>query len=95
MLIATYLWLAQIDAIEVGAVLMISQPKYVFTIKQKMSLPDNKSNWFKNITKHVSYDCKCIFRGRKGNSNQKQNNYFCQCLCKHPIKHRFLINSYV
>ena len=36
--IATQLWLIQIDVIEVGVVLMISHAKYVFLIKQKMSL---------------------------------------------------------
>ena len=49
----------------------------------------------KTLQNMFSYDCKCIFRGRKSNSNQKLNNYFSQCLCQHSIKHPFLINYYV
>ena len=43
----------------------------------------NESNF---LTKDRSCECKCKFDGRKCNSNQKWNNYKCQCKCqKHHI----------
>ena len=34
-------------------------------------------NETKTLTKHISCECKCIFDGRKCNSNQKWNNNKC------------------
>ena len=39
----------------------------------------NKS---KTFTKHISYECKCKFDGRKCNSDQWWNNNNCRCQCK-------------
>ena len=36
-------------------------------------------NESKTLTKHMSYECKCKFDGRKYNSNQKWNNNKCRC----------------
>ena len=42
------------------------------------------TNESKTLTKHISYECKFKFDGRKCNSNQKWNNVKCWCKC---IKH--------
>ena len=39
-------------------------------------------NELKALTKHVSWECKCKFDGRKCNSNQTWNNNKCRCECK-------------
>ena len=39
-------------------------------------------NESKTLTKHTSCECKCIFGGRKCNSNQCWNNDKCRCECK-------------
>ena len=36
------------------------------------------------LTKHISYERKCIFDGRKCNSNQKWDNYKYRCEYKNP-----------
>ena len=43
-------------------------------------------NELKTLTKHISYECKCIFYGRTCNSNQKWNNDKCRCKCKNKNK---------
>ena len=43
-------------------------------------------------TKHVSWECKCKFDGRKCNSNQKCNNEKHQCEC---IKHHICEKDYI
>ena len=49
-------------------------------------------NELKTLTKHISWDCKCKFDGRKCNSNQKWNNDKCQCECKkHHISEKVYI----
>ena len=57
--------------------------KYVFQIKQDLKLSMfNKIagvNESKTVTKHISWECKCKFDGRKCISNQKWNNDKCQC----------------
>ena len=42
----------------------------------------DKNKPIKTLTKHISYDCKCEFDGRKRKSNQKWNEDLCQCECK-------------
>ena len=39
-------------------------------------------NELKALTKHISWECKWKFDGRKCNSNQWRNNDKCQCECK-------------
>ena len=41
-------------------------------------------NELKMLTKHISYECKCKFDGKKCNSNQKCNNDKCRCECRKP-----------
>ena len=36
----------------------------------------------KALTKHLSWECKCKFDGKKCNSNQSWNNNKCRCECK-------------
>ena len=36
----------------------------------------------KALTKHLSFECKCKFDGKKCNSNQSWNNNKCRCECK-------------
>ena len=42
----------------------------------------DKNKPIKTLTKHISYDCKCEFDGRKRKSNQKWNEDLRQCECK-------------
>ena len=44
------------------------------------------------MTKHISCECKCIFDGRKGNSNRKWDNDKYQCECK---KHDICEKGYI
>ena len=39
-------------------------------------------NELKELTKHMSCECKCKFDGRKCNSDQWWNNDKCRCECK-------------
>ena len=39
-------------------------------------------NESKTLAKHISYECKCKFYGRKCNSDQWWNNNRCRCECK-------------
>ena len=39
-------------------------------------------NELKTLTKHISYECQCIFDRRKNNLDQWWNNDKCQCECK-------------
>ena len=39
-------------------------------------------NESKTLTKHISYECKCRFDGKKCNSDQWWNNDKHQCKCK-------------
>ena len=41
-----------------------------------------ETNESKTLSKHISCECKCIFDGRKYNSDQKWNKD--KCRCKHP-----------
>ena len=52
-------------------------------------------NESKALTKHISWDCKCEFDGRKCNSNQKWNNDKCRCECKNPIKDHVYKRYYI
>ena len=70
-------------------------------LSRKLCVPNKTEDVFilitktigsKTLQKHISYDCKCIFDGRKVNSNQKWNK---DRWCKHPIKNRLCINDYV
>ena len=47
------------------------------------------------IAKHLSFDCKLKFDGRKDNLDQKWNKYKCQHECKNRIKHRLCKENYV
>ena len=49
-------------------------------------------NESKILTKDLSCECKYEFDGRKCNSNQKWNNYKCQCKCK---KHHICEKDYM
>ena len=49
-------------------------------------------NESKKLTKHLSYECKSKFDGRKYNSNQWWNNDKCWCECK---KHSACEKDYV
>ena len=40
----------------------------------------------KEMTKHISCDCKCKFNSTTCKSNQKWNNKTCQCKCKNCHK---------
>ena len=44
-------------------------------------------NESKPLTKHISYQCKCKFDGKKCNLNQNWNNDKCRCKCKNSKKH--------
>ena len=59
---------------------MCSKQNRRFKSKHAQSYYRNK--WSKTLTKHISYQCKCKFDGRKCNSNQKSNNNECLCKCK-------------
>ena len=48
-------------------------------------------NESKTLTKHISCECKCIFEGRKCNSNQWQNSNKCKCECKKIISMKMII----
>ena len=39
------------------------------------------------LAKHISCEFRYTFCGRKCNSDQKWNNYKCQCDCKIPIRY--------
>ena len=39
-------------------------------------------NELKTLAKHMPYECKCKFDGRKCNSSQRWNNAKCLCECK-------------
>ena len=39
-------------------------------------------NESKKLTKHILYECKCMFDGKKCNSNQWWNKDKCLCECK-------------
>ena len=41
-------------------------------------------NESKILTKHMSYECKCKFNGRKYSSNQKWHHNECQWEYKNP-----------
>ena len=47
------------------------------------------------VTKHISWDCKYRFDGRKCNSNQKWNNDKCRCECKNPIEDHVCKRYYI
>ena len=61
--------------LEVVILLMTYLIKYVFQIKQQITLSVfnmiTEINELKTLTKHISCKCKCKFDGRKCNSNQK------------------------
>ena len=40
----------------------------------------------KTLAKHISCEYKCIYYGKKCNSNQKWNSDKCQCACNKPNK---------
>ena len=48
------------------------------------------TNESKRLSRHVSWECKCKFGGRKCNSDSKLNNGKCQCECK---KHQIFDND--
>ena len=86
--ITTHLLLVQINVTEL---IMISQIKSVFTIKQKM-----QTYIFLNLLtkrkkskeyQHISCGCKCKFHWRKFNLNPKWNENLCRCDRKLPGKH--------
>ena len=39
----------------------------------------------KTLAKHISFECKCKFDGRKCNSDQWWNNDKCRCECKNVM----------
>ena len=43
-------------------------------------------NESKTLPKHIMYEFKCNFDGRKRNSNQKWRNRKVRCECKNPRK---------
>ena len=45
-----------------------------------------KTNVSKTLRQLISCVCKCIFHGRKCNSNQNWHKEFCLCERKNPIK---------
>ena len=49
-------------------------------------------NESKTLTKHISYECKCKFDGRKCNSNQNRNNDKCRRQCE---KHHTCGKDYI
>ena len=51
-------------------------------------------NGLKTLTKHLSYECKCKFNGRKCNSDQKWNNdkYWCECKKHHLSEKDYIWN---
>ena len=49
-------------------------------------------NESKNLTKHISCECKCKFDGRKCNSNQKWNNNKRRFKCR---KHHIYEKDYI
>ena len=51
-------------------------------------------NQSKTTIKHISYDSKCKFDGRKCNLNGKWNKKLCQSEFKNPIKHYEYENCY-
>ena len=51
-------------------------------------------NDLKALSKHISYECRCEFDGRKYNSRQKWNNYKYQCDYIKPIRHRACEEEY-
>ena len=51
-------------------------------------------NELKTLTKHISFECKCKFDGRKCNSDQWLNNDKCWCECekRHVCKKDYGLN---
>ena len=60
---------------EVATLLMIYQVECVFRIKQDVDLNAfnmiTRAKVSRKLTKHISYDCKCDFHGKKRDLNQK------------------------
>ena len=52
-------------------------------------------NESKILTKHISYECKCKFDGKKCNWNQKWNNDKCRHDCKNPEEHNAYEKVYI
>ena len=81
-----HLQLNKIDVLEVVILLMTYLIMYVFQTKQDLSLSILNMitgiNESKELTKHISCECKCRFDGRKRNSDQWWNNDKCCCKCK-------------
>ena len=50
-------------------------------------------NESKTLTKHISYECQCIFDGRKNDLDHWWNNDKCQCECKkcHVCKKKIIL----
>ena len=48
----------------------------------------------KTLTKHISWQCKCKFDGRKYNSDQWWNNDKCRCECnkRHAFEKDYVWN---
>ena len=49
-------------------------------------------NKLKTLTKHISWECKCRFDGRKCNSDQWWNNNKCRCEKRHVCKKDYVWN---
>ena len=50
----------------------------------------------KKLTKHISWQCKCKFDGRKCNSDQWWNNDKCRCECnkRHACEKDYVWNPF-
>ena len=61
-------------------------PKETKDINVKVFNMITNKNEAKEMTKHISCDCKCKFNSTPCNLNQKWNNRTCQCECKNYRK---------
>lgn len=52
----------------------------------KVSNMIKEVNESKTTTKHILFEYRCEFYGRKSNSKQKLNNDKYHCVCKKPIR---------
>ena len=80
-----HLWLNQIDVLEVAILIMtyiIKNVKKTEDLNLRVFNMITVINESKTLAKHILWECKCKFDGRKCNLNQKQNNDKCRCESK-------------
>ena len=60
----------------------VCAPKKKIDLNHSVFNMITKLNESKTLTKHISCACKCIFDGKKCNSDQWWDNHKCWCGCK-------------